>query len=175
MKMQFEKVHINRAVAIVLFGALLTTFAIVSDALAASMEANSKLWHELEETQKEIALTCEQEYNRIEQRQAQLNEENDRERAKRICEGIAIIESSNCKRTAGTNNCHGIMEWSTGKRKLVRYESTADSFRACEDLWFRKYRGELTWEKAVRWSGNPNPVNWFDIVNEKYKSYDRQD
>jgi len=85
----------------------------------------------------------------------------------KLARAVAIAETSNCK-YAVVNNCHGIMTWVGGERRLKRYASKADSFADFKLLWKRAYQRFPTKTEAVRYTGNDNAARWLAIVTTSY-------
>lgn len=90
---------------------------------------------------------------------------------------VAMQETHNCAKETNftiVNNCHGIRVWN-GERLVParfpgyingkRYETSADYFK---DLWVRKYDGEVTFDKAVKYSGNDRANYWYNNVKHFY-------
>jgi len=87
----------------------------------------------------------------------------------RLAHAVSVAESSGCLR-ARHNNCHGIMTWKDGYRRLKRYRTTEDSYEDFKSLWRRKYKAYPDLTLAIRYSGNDKPYTWLSHVNATYNS-----
>lgn len=57
------------------------------------------------------------------------------------------------------------MEWSTGTRRLKRYETKEESYQDCERIWRDGYGGRIpTLKDAEIYTGGDSPERWHKLV-----------
>jgi len=88
-----------------------------------------------------------------------------------VTRGIIKAETGGCKTGSAVThkNCGGIMEWSTGTRKMRVFNSHQESIDAVYSLIKRKYQDYTIKEASLRYTGNDRSENWERIVKATYK------
>lgn len=90
----------------------------------------------------------------------------------KLAKAVAMAETSNCTKGSGKSkkNCHGLMNWKTGTRRLNVYDTTDQSFNDFKDLWKRVYKIYPTPALAKLYTGDDSPHTWLATVNQTYNS-----
>ena len=88
----------------------------------------------------------------------------------KLAYAVSQAETSNCTKGSGVSylNCFGIMEWTTGTRRLKRYKTTDESFEDFKRIWSKHYVRYPDLAMAIKWTGNDNATRWLSIVNQYY-------
>lgn len=87
----------------------------------------------------------------------------------KLAYAVAMAETGNCTKGAGSvNNCQGIMEWSTGIRKLKVYKSKEDSYADFKKIWSKSYKTFPDLEMAKIWTGGDSPQTWLANLTYYY-------
>lgn len=88
----------------------------------------------------------------------------------RLAKCVAVAETGYCMKGSGVShkNCFGIMEYSTGKRRLKHYSNVGESFDDFKRIWNDYYGALPSKALAAKWTGNDNPEIW---LNNFYSCY----
>ena len=89
----------------------------------------------------------------------------------RLAYAIAQAETQDCTTGMGVtkSNCFGLMAWPNGVRTGKTYSSKEESYEDFKRVWTKHYGGFPTWYMAQRWTGNDNPVVWYNNVKKYYE------
>lgn len=90
----------------------------------------------------------------------------------KLAYAVAMAETGNCTAGIGprTNNCFGLMQWTSGARAPQVFSTPGESYNAFKDLWSRKYGRYPDTELAAMYTGNDNPETWLKNVGYWYNS-----
>jgi len=92
---------------------------------------------------------------------------------RKLAHAVAVAETSGCTAGVGVskNNCHGITECSASGCRFKTFATTEESYVAFERIWLNGYGNRFpTIEDAIRYTDNPEPHRWYNVVTTIYNS-----
>lgn len=91
----------------------------------------------------------------------------------KLSRAVAFAETGGCKDGTAIKrkNCHGIMQWTNGKRSAKYFASFEESHTAFKKIWMKSYKSYPTRALAKKWTGNDHPDRWLAAVNQYYNSH----